>query len=319
MSRKVQSNKSSFYILEVSSPELEQLTHNLRNLCDGVEEYSFDERQIDLDLGKDAFVGAELNLDLVKKMESNRHQESYKFFFYGERAKDRLDTFMQELSNYRVDEAFMIEDIERDWNEEWRKEYKTIDLTDNWKIVPSWHKTEQDNAKNIFIYPGMGFGTGTHATTFNCLKLFIEKVRLSQAAKVLDFGCGSGILGVAVLKKDISAQVCFCDVDKLALDNCVQNLEINFEGENLSKVSVVSRERYKIEEFDLVFANILLNILLLEIDTICNSVKTKGQLILSGLTPEQEVEVLSHYTKKGFSLLDKTIDQGWLALRLKKA
>jgi ribosomal protein L11 methyltransferase len=162
----------------------------------------------------------------------------------------------------------------------------------------------------------MGFGTGTHETTYLCLNLF-DKIsdQLKPGSHCLDFGCGSGILGIAALKIK-RMPVLFCDIDKNALDNCVQNLVLNFEGENLEGSKLVIRERYHPSEYDLVFANILEHVLIMEKEIILASLKGNGFLIVSGLLNHQVETIVSHY-----SFLEKVAvvsKNDWSAILFKK-
>jgi ribosomal protein L11 methyltransferase len=129
-----------------------------------------------------------------------------------------------------------------------------------------------------------------------CLKLF-DKIspELNSKMNCLDFGCGSGILGIGALKIKKMPTV-FCDIDKDALDNCVQNLMLNLEGEDLSGTSLVIRDRYKTEKFNLVFANILLHVLILEKQIILESLAVKGYLIVSGLLNPQVEKIVEEYS-----------------------
>ena len=149
----------------------------------------------------------------------------------------------------------------------------------------------------------MGFGTGEHETTYLCLKAF-EDLRKDQQTSnfshLLDFGCGSGILGVAALRKMPGVYCEFCDVDTNALDNCLQNLLLNFTKDELQAQRLVSREKFdpseRPEGFDLVFANILESVLLAEKETISSSLAEGGHLIVSGVLTEQIENIVHHYS-----------------------
>ena len=162
----------------------------------------------------------------------------------------------------------------------------------------------------------MGFGTGNHETTFLCLKLY-EKVRaLKKVNTVLDFGCGSGILGIAAIKKDL-ASIDFVDIDADALDNCLQNLNFNNYESYSTNHGLMLRNRFKEEkEYDLVFANILENVLELEHDLLVNTTKSDGMLIISGLLIGQEENIVNQYRE--FQLVEMLTKGDWVALLFKK-
>jgi ribosomal protein L11 methyltransferase len=116
----------------------------------------------------------------------------------------------------------------------------------------------------------------------------------------LDFGCGSGILGIAAMKTK-KMRTHFCDIDRSALENCTQNLVLNFSGQNLEGTELIIRERYVPKKYDLVFANILEHVLISEKPTIMDSIKSGGYLIVSGILNHQVdtiIKAYSHMEKK---------------------
>lgn len=259
--------------------------------CIGVEEYSFNEEEVDSFLGEKAFSAGDVTHEVLDEMEGASSKDRFKMIIYYEVSKDEeIEIFLKSLKYVSV----AIEDQnEKDWNEEWRKNYKEIIVNDNLKVIPSWEKKE-DSKNNIYIYPGMGFGTGTHETTFLCLKLY-EEINTPNNSTVLDMGCGSGILGIAAIKKNNSS-VDFVDIDKDALENCLQNLELNeYQKYNKNQVLVI-RERFTPEKYDLIFANILNFVLIKEKDILVNNLKKDGYLIVSGLLNNQTEEIINAYS-----------------------
>lgn len=289
--------------------------------CDGVEEFSLEEARVDEILGERAYSGGDIPeslLDEVARATETQEEITYKYFFYQNAYEENSSEFVYFLKENFSELPIHTDqkDIE-DWNAEWKKFYTPIIVSEKLEIIPEWlRSTREDSpAEKIFIYPGMGFGTGTHETTYLCLKLFDENSNQFQnSMRCLDFGCGSGILGIAALKIKKMATV-FCDIDKDALDNCVQNLTLNLEGENLTGTSLVIRDRYKIEKFELVFANILLHVLILEKSLILNSLAKNGYLIISGLLNHQVEKIKEEYQEIEFV---KTVTKGdWSAILFK--
>ncbi len=274
-------------------------------------EYSIDEKRVDEILGEKAFCGGDLPEDVFQDLETQLEGETSGSYFWND--KEAADKFANFCEKEEV--KFEMKSLEnQDWNEKWRENFKEIIISENLKVTPSWDKKE-DNTKEVFIYPGMGFGTGNHETTYLCLKLF-EKIveELNESDRCLDFGCGSGILGIAALKK-LKSSVDFVDIDVDALDNCLLNLQLNeFEDYNPYH-ELVLRDRYQVKEeaFPIVFANILENVLLLERETITRSTKKKGYLIISGLLKGQETEILKAY-EKDFKLVEMEVKGDWVAL-----
>ncbi len=282
---------------------------------EGKLEFSIDEARVDEILGEKAFCGGDLPDDVLDDLETQLDNESNESYFWSsEELAKNFEKFC--LEKGLKCEIKTLEN--QDWNEKWRESFKEIIISENLKVTPSWDKNE-DNTKEVFIYPGMGFGTGNHETTYLCLKLFEEIVEnLNESDKCLDFGCGSGILGIAAIKK-LKSSVDFVDIDVDALDNCLLNLQLNeFESYNPYH-ELVLRNRYKTkrEHFPIVFANILENVLILERELITESTAPSGYLIISGLLKGQEDNILRAYANE-FELVKLEQKGDWIALLTKK-
>jgi ribosomal protein L11 methyltransferase len=269
--------------------------------CDGVEEFSLEEARVDEILGERAYSGGDIPESLIDEVQAatvDQDSFTYKYFFYQNNFELNSSDFVFFIKeNYPELPLFATQKNFEDWNAEWKKFYTPIIVSDRLEIVPEWlmESRASSPAQKVFIYPGMGFGTGTHETTYLCLSLFDSIFdQLQAGASCLDFGCGSGILGITALKTKQMPTV-FCDIDKSALDNCMQNLVLNFEEENLSGSKIVSRDRFSISPSSLVFANILENVLILEKDSILSSVLPGGFLIVSGLLNHQVDAIISQY------------------------
>jgi len=279
--------------------------------CEGIEEYNLDEASIDEILGREAYLGAEIPQELIEKLEGK--PQKIKYHFTGDGA--------EEFKKYLNEKGFAAEVIKNsweDWNKKWKEHYKPIVVSSELKIIPVLDD-KLDFAKEdgcIYIYPGMGFGTGTHETTFLCMKIFTDLFKSGfRPSDCLDFGCGSGILGIATLKLTY-ANVLFCDVDAQALDNCKKNLYLNFNDERLHGSSLIIRDRLKAPDgFDLVYANILENILLGESELIISSLKKGAKLIVSGLLKNQEKDFKSKFDPENrLEKIRTEVEGDWCAI-----
>jgi ribosomal protein L11 methyltransferase len=290
--------------------------------CDGVEEFSLEEARVDEILGERAYSGGDIPeslLDEVSLATESQAEITYKYYFYQNDYEENCSSFVYFLKeNFSNMPIYTAQKDMEDWNAEWKKFYSPIIISEKLEVIPEWlRETRNDSiAEKIFIYPGMGFGTGTHETTYLCLKLFDEiSSKLSSEMRCLDFGCGSGILGIAALKIKKMPTV-FCDIDKDALDNTVQNLMLNLEGQDLSGTSLVIRYRYAPEKFELVFANILLHVLILEKSIILESMLPNAYVVISGLLNAQVETIVQEY--KMLSVV-KIVSKGdWSAILLQK-
>jgi ribosomal protein L11 methyltransferase len=286
--------------------------------CDGIEEFSLEESRVDEILGERAYSGGDIPESLLDEVETAteaQEEVTYKFFFYENNYEENAQAFKAFVVENFPDLPLLVEtkDFE-DWNTEWRKFYQPIVVSEDLEIIPEWLKETRKNTTStkIFIYPGMGFGTGTHETTFLCMKLYSEiKDKFFSEMTCLDFGCGSGILGIAAIKT-ANMKTTFCDIDKNALDNCVQNIVLNFEGQKLEGTSLVLRDRFVTSKYNLVFANILEQVLILEKSPILDSLEKNGWLIVSGLLNHQVDSILQEYSSLK---LIKVISKGdWSAI-----
>jgi len=282
--------------------------------CDGIEEFSMDENEVDEILGERAYSGGNLPADVLSEIDDHFDKRKIKrvlFLFCNQDASKNADNFSLFLDEKKI-KFIRSEKNTKDWNSEWREHYTEIKISKSLVIVPSWKK-DMNKENEVYIYPGMGFGTGGHETTYLCLKHFEDFLEEGKKFNTcLDFGCGSGILGISAKKRG-DVNVDFCDIDTDALDNCHQNLLLNFAGEDLQGNTLVSRERYKNnEKYDLIFANILENILIEEKEVVLNSLSEGGHLIVSGILTDQ-IETI----KKEYSNLKvlKTYEKGdWASI-----
>jgi ribosomal protein L11 methyltransferase len=176
-------------------------------------------------------------------------------------------------------------------------------------IVPSWHAAPNANAINLVLDPGMAFGTGSHPTTFLCLQ-WLSKVlgggRGTQL-RLLDYGCGSGILGIAAAKLGV-ASVLGVDIDDNALIAAHSNAATN--GVTLG----LRRSGEKLEErFDIVVANILTNPLCVLAPLLAGCVATGGRIALSGILATQAERVIAAYAP-WIALKVNAEREGWVCL-----
>lgn len=288
--------------------------------CLGVEEYSFDEPQVDELLGERSYSGGDLDDSIYSEVEISaglRADPIVNFYFENLESSDKFKNWLQSL-DLKIDIAQAQEETQ-DWNAYWREHYDTIDLVNDYKIVPSWKKESSESLhKNIYIYPGMGFGTGNHETTYLCLLSMFEKEL--QFNSVLDFGCGSGILGIGALKLNPNAAVDFYDIDEEALKNCQENIKLNeLDTNNYPCLLPDKRAQIDSQKYDLVFANILKHVLIAEKQALFQYLNEGASLLLSGILKEQASEVISEFEATGLSL-EKEYNKGdWIALLMRRS
>ena len=205
-----------------------------------------------------------------------------------------------------VKEAYTVTEVaDQDWVKLTQSQFDPIHVSDRLWITPTWHEAPTDGSINIELDPGLAFGTGSHPTTFLCLRWL--DANMPQGASVLDYGCGSGILAITAAKLG-AGKVVGVDIDKQAIrashDNATQN-QVNIE--------VYLPDAQPEGQFDVVVANILANPLRILGQMLAGRVKTDGQIVLSGILAEQ-VEEISALYQQWFDMKPATIQDGWACL-----
>jgi ribosomal protein L11 methyltransferase len=173
----------------------------------------------------------------------------------------------------------------------------------------------------IFMEAGQAFGTGSHETTNGCL-LAIDALADSISPKeILDLGCGSGVLAIAMAKV-WDAHIIASDIDPISTDTTIENIIANNISSNLIAITSDGFEDVRLTErapYDLIVANILAKPLQELAPAITNHLNDNGTLVLSGLLKIQEAAVLSAYEAMGWELEKRFPINEWHTLQLKKA
>ena len=280
----------------------------------GIEEFSLTEPEVDEILGDRSYSGADLTQDVLDEVEQKvlNHPTTCRFFFSNQQ---NAESFFDLVKREFLCEAQLEQKLTQDWNAEWKKHYSPILVNEFLEIIPSWQQNYVSGAhQQIYIYPGMGFGTGSHETTFLCLKLFTEKVRGLKINTVLDFGSGSGILGLSVFKFYPDIKVDFFDIDSEANKNCYQNALLNHLENKHFRLILPDFQNMLLSGYDLIFANILESILSIEKDLLISKLNPNGYLILSGLLNHQVSHVIKLYSDAGVRLTHQLQKGDWSAL-----
>jgi len=284
----------------------------------GIEEYSMSEAEVDALLGDRSYSGGDLPQDVLDEVDAHQAMSpcNYRFFF---ESHEKALAFENQVKQVYLCESQVEQSKVQDWNAEWKKHYAPIKIDSSLEIIPAWQQDYKSTSEHIlFINPGMGFGTGSHETTFLCLKLFSQHLKNTSVRSVIDFGSGSGILGLATLKFFPNAKVDFYDIDLEANKNCYHNAEINdLEDKNFRLLLPEVRECLN-SKYDVVFANILENILILEKEELIRYVAPGGSLILSGLLKHQVDGIVNAYSGEALHLVERVDKGDWSALIFKK-
>jgi ribosomal protein L11 methyltransferase len=209
--------------------------------------------------------------------------------------------------------AHKIELVEdKDWEREWMENFHPLQFGQRLWVCPSWKPVPDPGAANLMLDPGLAFGTGTHPTTALCLE-WLEQQDL-EGKTLIDYGCGSGILGIAALLLGADKMI-GTDIDPQALQASRDNAERN--GIDSERIELYYPEQlpehYRQQPADILVANILAGPLVELADTLQSLVKPGGLLALSGLLASQADELKNAYSR-WFELETAVIREDWVRL-----
>jgi ribosomal protein L11 methyltransferase len=209
------------------------------------------------------------------------------------------------LPEYRVE---ILEN--QDWTRTWMEHFKPMQFGSRLWICPSWQDAPDANAVNLLLDPGLAFGTGTHPTTALCLKWLDAQSDSLNNKSIIDYGCGSGILGIAALLLGADS-VAAVDNDPQALLASKDNLSRN--QLDSARLSTYLPAEVPDVQADILLANILAQPLYELRDRLAGLTKYSGKIVLSGILEDQASELRKHY-EKYFDMDKVVIEDGWARL-----
>ena len=218
------------------------------------------------------------------------------------RATLRQSLGLQELPTWRSE---TVED--RAWEREWLKDFVPMQFGRRLWVCPHDADVPASDAVVIRLDPGLAFGTGTHATTALCLE-WLDGLDLN-GKRVLDFGCGSGILAIGALKLGAESATAV-DIDPQAVTATLQNAQANDVGGRMTVGLSIADDS---ESFDIVVANILAGPLIELAPDILSRLKPGGHIALSGILASQAKDVTGAYAGRVSLELHQSTD-GWVRL-----
>lgn len=198
---------------------------------------------------------------------------------------------------------------EQDWVRLTQAQFEPVAITDDFWIVPSWHAVPAAALRAIRLDPGLAFGTGTHPTTRMCLRWTAAHAPVGP--RVLDYGCGSGILALAAALHG-AARVDAVDIDPAAVQSTRDNAAAN--GIALDAVGLPDQAR---GPYDLVLANILATPLQVLAPLLCGLVAPGGDLVLAGILERQTADLQQAY-RPWLQLQAADREDGWVLLTARR-
>ncbi|MCT1533034.1 50S ribosomal protein L11 methyltransferase [Sphingobacterium daejeonense] len=214
------------------------------------------------------------------------------------------------------DISYQVEELEnKNWNQVWESNFSPILVDDQCYVRATFHEDKPEYPYQIIIDPKMSFGTGHHQTTSMMLSFILENN--FEGKRVLDMGCGTGILAILASKrgaKDILA----VDFDPICVESVNENKELNQVSNIEAKLG--SKEVIVGLQFDVVLANINRNILLDQFDVYASDLPDAGELYISGFYDGEDLEILREKAESlGFQFVEKKVLDTWCAAKFIKA
>ncbi len=201
-----------------------------------------------------------------------------------------------------------------DWENNWREFYRPIEVGEKLVVVPEWESCTDTERLPLRLDPGLIFGTGSHATTRMCL-MALEKL-IHGGERVLDLGCGSGILGIGARVLGCG-EVFGCDIDPKAPDVAMHNASLNgmtvedfkvFAGDVLSDAAM---RRSLGGGYDVVLANIVADVIIPLAPIARGFVRGGGAFVASGIIEGRQDEVAAAIESAGFEILERHCLEDW--------
>ena len=227
-------------------------------------------------------------------------------------SKERVKQILSHLSGQDGWDESVIP--EQDWNEPWEKSIQPIRVG-QFLVRPSWtHVNTEEDLTEIIIDPKMSFGTGHHETT----RLILHELPryIKENSHVLDAGSGTGVLAIAAAKLGASAVIGF-DIDSWAIENGEENIERN----NVASQIIFRKGSFDVVQetgFDVILANINLNVLLQYNSFFCERLSPNGVVLLSGVLVKDAEKIVSSFHKEGLFVKSSSSEGEWWCAVLEK-
>ena len=246
------------------------------------------------DLGFESFVEEDEKLQaFISQSDWNQiDQEAFKWF----------------CSNHGLSYQIIVHNP-KDWNAIWEANFQPIVLANTLRIRAPFHSADPSYSDELIIAPKMAFGTGHHATTALILEWMTGET--FNGLSVLDFGCGTGILGIYAKKKGCRNLV-MIDIELQAVENAFEHCELNHV--HADAILEGSAEVIPAQLFDIIFANITRNVLEELLPKLRSHCTENGKLIISGFLKQDELFMISCLEKNQFRVKSTFQKEDWIAI-----
>ena len=201
-----------------------------------------------------------------------------------------------------------------DWENNWKAFYKPMEIGERLIVIPDWEEADPGGRVALRMNPGLTFGTGSHATTRLCLTALEREVKAGM--RVLDLGCGSGILSIAALL--LGADSAFaCDIDEKAVGVAYENAALNGIGKDRYTVRAgdvltdAGLQKEMGTGYDIVAANIVSDVIIALAPAVRGLMKEGGRFLTSGIIDDRAEEVRARLEAAGFTVEEANSSEGW--------
>ena len=207
-----------------------------------------------------------------------------------------------------------------DWENNWKQYYKPMEIGERLLVIPQWETAEVGDRVPLILEPGLTFGTGSHATTRLCL-MALEK-HVKPGMRVVDLGCGSGILSIAALKLG-AAEAKAIDIDDKCINVAYENAAMNGIGKDTYTVLAgnILADQSAVEQlgggYDIVVANIVSDIIIALAPQVRYYMKENALFLCSGIIDTRAEDVAGKLREAGLEILEERSADGWFSFLCK--
>ena len=258
--------------------------------------------------------------DLIDEsiLNADKTVASVSVYLAGKGHADTVADLRARFSELCIDVSIEINGVnEEDWANSWKEYYKPLKIGNRIVIVPAWEKYNANDGELVVkMDPGMAFGTGNHETTRLVIELLEKYVKGGE--RVLDVGCGSGILAICAAR--LGAGICRAyDIDPVAVKVARENIaDSGLENITCDVSDLLRGVDKKDGGYDIICANIVADIIIRMIPDIGAYMNDGAVILASGIIVERADDVINAFEEHGFYIAEKSVDNGWCALAVKK-